>query len=198
MNCVQTINTGEDISFVKVFRSTVFGQGDGIGAYDVTQNPPSQPQIELKEIRYGIEGSLTLNPDGTIQNPFSRLVKGQNNRVQFIFEDNNLNDILYSEDVLVGYVGVGANDDINRYYQFHSVDGIGVSSNNPWFPITGELDNVATITKIDTKTCMIEAVLGWSILRSQVGILNVYQLSARIDRRDPAAIFTIELTIDED
>ena len=125
------------------------------------------------------------------------MVKGENNRIQLIFEDNNLNDIIYSENVLVGYVGVGTNDDINRYYQFHSVDGIGVSSNNPWFPITGELDNVATITKIDTKTCMIEAILGWSVLQSQVGALNTYQISARIDRKDPPAIFTIELTIEE-
>lgn len=197
MNCVQTINTGEEISFVKTFRSTVFGQGNAIGSYDLTQNTPSQPQIELREIRFGVEGSLSLDSDGLIINPFPRLVKGQNNRVQFIFEDNNLNDIIFNENVLVGYLGIGTNNDINKYYQFHSVDSIGVSSNNPWFPITGETDNVATITKIDTKTCMIEAVLSWGILRSVVGVLNVYQISARIDRKDPPVNFTIDLTIEE-
>ncbi len=198
MNCVQTINTGERISFVVIFRSTVFGQGIGIGVYDRTQNTQSEPQLEIREVRYGIEGSLTLDPNGLINDPFAKLVKGQDNRIQFIFEDNNLNDIIYSGSVLVGYVAVGSNDNINLYRQFHSVAGVPSENTTPWQPIPAEPNFAATITKIDTKTCMIEAVLVWDELINTVGSLNEYQISARIDRKDPPANFNITLTIEED
>ena len=126
------------------------------------------------------------------------MVKGQDNRIQFIFEDNNLNDIIYSGSVLVGYVAVGSNDNINLYRQFHSVAGVPSENTTPWQPIPAEPNFAATITKIDTKTCMIEAVLVWDELINTVGSLNEYQISARIDRKDPPANFNITLTIEED
>ena len=141
-----------------------------IGVRDVSRNPIDEPQILPKS------GTPTYYLDDGVTEFMGGIVPTGNTIIEYIFEDNNLNDV-GNENLLNGYISVVSNNEKANLHQIHS--RYDAPANTPFQGITFPLR--AELTKIDTKTVSLRTLVNTERLIQIFGRQNSYCFSARID-----------------